>query len=192
MGDYRPLPIGVNSFTDMREGGYYYVDKTLFIKELLDMKGKVTLFTRPRRFGKTLNMTMLRDFFQMPVDEMAAEKQRALFAGLKIVEAEETYMSQMGQYPVIFLSLKSTAGDNWEEAFAALCNEIEIEFRRHRSALCTAELEEDRGRGSGSSGLSSGAAAVVPMPGAGARKKSDHTDRRVRRAAGEGAFQRIL
>ncbi len=144
MGDYRPLPIGVNSFTDMREGGYYYVDKTLFIKELLDMKGKVTLFTRPRRFGKTLNMTMLRDFFQMPVDEMAAEKQRALFAGLKIVEAEETYMSQMGQYPVIFLSLKSTAGDNWEEAFAALCNEIEIEFRRHRSALCTAELEEDR------------------------------------------------
>ncbi len=143
MGEFRPIPIGVDSFEKMRAGGYYYVDKTLLIKELLDLKGEVNLFTRPRRFGKTLNMTMLREYFQLPSDEAAAEKQREMFEGLAILEAGEPYKAEMGQYPVIFLTLKSAAGDNWEEAFAALCNEIEIEFRRHRSAFCTAELEEE-------------------------------------------------
>ena len=62
---FKPLPIGVDDFEEMIEKGYYYVDKTLFIKELLDMKGKVNLFTRPRRFGKTLNLSMLKCFFEM-------------------------------------------------------------------------------------------------------------------------------
>ena len=64
---FKPLPIGVDDFEEMIEKGYYYVDKTLFIKELLDMKGKVNLFTRPRRFGKTLNLSMLKCFFDMNI-----------------------------------------------------------------------------------------------------------------------------
>ena len=62
--EWKPLPVGVENFQDMIEKGYFFIDKTLFIKELLDMKGKVNLFTRPRRFGKTLNMSMLRYFFE--------------------------------------------------------------------------------------------------------------------------------
>ena len=143
MGKYRPLPIGVDSFEKMRDGGYYYVDKTLLIKELLDKKGEVTLFTRPRRFGKTLNMTMLRDFFQVPADETAAEKQRTLFADLKIMEAGEPYTSQMGQYPVIFLSLKSAKQPNWKQAFHALKEELAREYKRHMDRLKRLELVQE-------------------------------------------------
>ncbi len=97
-----PLPIGVENFEDLRRNGYYFVDKTLFIKELLDMKGKVTLFTRPRRFGKTLNLSILRYFFENGVSDS-----RRLFQGLKIMDAGEKYLAHMGKYPVISLSLKS-------------------------------------------------------------------------------------
>lgn len=77
-----PLPVGVENFEDLRRNGYYFVDKTLFIKELLDMKGKVNLFTRPRRFGKTLNMSMLRYFF-----EQGKTDNTELFRELKIMDA---------------------------------------------------------------------------------------------------------
>ena len=80
--EWIPLPIGVENFEDLREHGYYFVDKTLFIKELLDMKGKVNLFTRPRRFGKTLNMSILRYFF-----EKGEKDNSSLFQGLKIMDA---------------------------------------------------------------------------------------------------------
>ena len=96
------LPIGIDDFKQMIEGQYYYVDKTLFIKELLDMKGKVTLFTRPRRFGKTLNMSMLQYFFEINEDE-----NDKLFDGLKISRSGEGYLQHMGKYPVISLTLKS-------------------------------------------------------------------------------------
>lgn len=96
----------------MIEKGYYYVDKTLFTKELLDRKGKVNLFTRPRRFGKTLNMSMLRYFF-----EKSAKDFSSLFAGTKIMQAGEKYRNEMGKYPVIFISLKSMKQDNYSLLF---------------------------------------------------------------------------
>ena len=78
---WTPLPIGIDNFEKLIQGKYYYVDKTLFIKELIDMKGEVNLFTRPRRFGKTLNISMLRYFF-----EKREQDQVNLFQGLKIME----------------------------------------------------------------------------------------------------------
>ena len=108
---WTPLPIGVENFEDLITHGYYYVDKTLFIKELLDMKGKVNLFTRPRRFGKTLNMSMLRYFF-----EKGEKDPEELFQGLKIMETGERYLAQMGRYPVISVSLKSMKQHSYELA----------------------------------------------------------------------------
>ena len=81
----RPLPIGVDNFEKMIREGYYYVDKTLFIKDLLDIKGEVNLFTRPRRFGKTLNLSMLRYFFEDTGDEKKNAQNRELFQGMKIL-----------------------------------------------------------------------------------------------------------
>ena len=99
---WKPLPIGVDDFKDLIKNKYFFIDKTLFIKELLDMKGKVNLFTRPRRFGKTLNMSMLRYFFEKGNGENAK-----LFQGLKIMDAGNEYLVHMGKYPVISISLKS-------------------------------------------------------------------------------------
>ena len=107
-----PLPIGIDNFEKVVKGGYYFVDKTLFIRELLDMKGEVNLFTRPRRFGKTLNMSMLRYFFEKGKTENAE-----LFRGLKIMDAGEKYLAQMGKYPVISISLKSMKQHSYESAF---------------------------------------------------------------------------
>ena len=103
----KPLPVGVENFEDMVTSGYYYVDKTMFIKELLDLKGKVNLFTRPRRFGKTLNLSMLRYFFEDTGDEKVNERKKNLFQGMKIMETGEGYTNQMGIYPVFGLTLKS-------------------------------------------------------------------------------------
>ena len=107
---YKPLPIGVDNFEKMIHEGYYYVDKTLLIKELLDLKGEVNLFTRPRRFGKTLNLSMLRYFFEDTGEEKENARNRELFHGMKIMEAGEGYTSYMGTYPVINLTLKSEIG----------------------------------------------------------------------------------
>ena len=82
--EWKPLPVGIDDFEKIVTGDYFYVDKTLFIKELLDMKGEVNLFTRPRRFGKTLNMSMLRYFF-----EENPEKVSRIFQGLNIMDAGE-------------------------------------------------------------------------------------------------------
>ena len=124
----KPLPIGVEFFEEFKRNDYYYVDKTLFIKELLDKKGKVNLFTRPRRFGKTLTLDMLRCFFEEGGDP-------SLFEGLKIMEAGEKYTSMMGKYPVIFLTLKSAKTGDEKSAFEALKNEIAREFKRHDFVL---------------------------------------------------------
>ena len=121
-----PLPIGVENFEDLRRNGYYFVDKTLFIKELLDMKGKVNLFTRPRRFGKTLNMSMLRYFF-----ETGKADHSELFQGLKIMDAGEKYLTHMGQYPMISISLKSMKQYSYELSFEMLKKAVEGEFTRH-------------------------------------------------------------
>ena len=121
-----PLPIGVENFEDLRSKGYYYVDKTFFIKELIDMMGKENLFTMPRRFGKTLNMSMLRYFFEK------SEKDHAeLFQGLKIMDAGEEYLAHMGKYPVISISLKSMKQYSYNLAFEMLKKAIGEEYSRH-------------------------------------------------------------
>ena len=104
---FKPLPIGVDDFEKLITNGYYYVDKTLLIKELLDKKGEVNLFTRPRRFGKTLGLSMIRCFFENMGSDEGDAADRNLFKGLGIVTAGEQYTKEMGQYPVISLSLKS-------------------------------------------------------------------------------------
>ena len=98
----RPMPVGIEDFKDLVTGNYYFIDKTRFIKELIDTQGKVTLITRPRRFGKTLSLSMLQYFFTLE----KAEENRQLFAGLDIERAGEKYMSQQGTRPVVFLTLK--------------------------------------------------------------------------------------
>ena len=136
----KPLPIGVDSYKKIIEKGYYYIDKTLLIKDLIDLRGEVNLFTRPRRFGKTLNMSMLRYFFEK---DDSGEK-RELFAGTKIMEAGERYVSEMGRYPVISISLKSMKQEDYEKAFYCLKEEIAREFARH--SLETEKLNSDENR----------------------------------------------
>lgn len=128
----KPLPIGVDDFKKLITNGYYYVDKTLFIKELLDKKGDVNLFTRPRRFGKTLNMSMLRYFFEKQDCQPEWEENKKLFDGLSIMEAGERYRSKMGRYPVICLTLKSGKQRTYQSAYHKLRRELANEFDRHR------------------------------------------------------------
>lgn len=112
------MPVGVDNFREMISRDYYFVDKTNFIKELLDNKNKVTLITRPRRFGKTLAMRMLQEFF----DINAAG--RDTFKGLNISRAGEKYIQHRGKYPVIFFSLKDIATGNYQDALRDLCGKI--------------------------------------------------------------------
>lgn len=112
------MPVGVDNFREMVSRDYYFVDKTNFIKELLDNKNKVTLITRPRRFGKTLAMRMLQEFF----DINAAG--RDTFKGLNISRAGEKYIQHRGKYPVIFFSLKDIATGNYQDALRDLCGKV--------------------------------------------------------------------
>ena len=123
---WKPLPIGVDNFEELITKDYFFVDKTLFIRDLLDMKGEVNLFTRPRRFGKTLNMSMLRYFFEMEEDNAGR-----LFAGTKIMSAGEEYLKWMGQFPVISLTLRSMKQATWELSFEMLKKAIREEYSRH-------------------------------------------------------------
>ena len=97
------LPVGIEDFQEIRRLGFYYVDKTKLIEQLLENWGKVNLFTRPRRFGKTLNMSMLRYFFEIGTD-------RTLFDGLYISQNKQLCEEYLGKFPVIFLSLKGGRG----------------------------------------------------------------------------------
>ena len=128
----KPLPVGVDDFGKLIQNGYYYVDKTLFIKELLDKKGDVTLFPRPRRFGKTLNMSMLKYFFEDSGSPEQKEKNKRLFDGLAITNSGESYLKKMGKYPVISLSLKSAKQKTYQSAYHKLRRELAGEFDRHR------------------------------------------------------------
>lgn len=131
----KPLPIGVDDFKAVILNDYYYVDKTLLIKDLLDKKGSVNLFTRPRRFGKTLNVSMLQYFFENTGNEEETEKNGRLFQGLKIMEAGGQYRSLMGRFPVINLTLKSAKQPAFDSAFYKLREEIAEEFKRHKFLL---------------------------------------------------------
>lgn len=136
MKDITPIPIGVEFYKDMIGKGYYYVDKTLLIRDLLAQKSAVTLFTRPRRFGKTLAQSMLKTFFEKEIlpDGTVADNS-IYFQGKKIMEAGEKYTKHMGQYPVIFLSLKSAKQPIYEMAYGSLIDEIRKEYDRHKYAL---------------------------------------------------------
>ena len=110
----KAVPVGIEDFKELIQEEYYYIDKTLLIDEMLMNKSKVTLFTRPRRFGKTLNMSMIKYFF----DVKNKEENKKLFENLKVSDSE--YMSEQGKYPVIFISLKDLKGDTWEECLKRL------------------------------------------------------------------------
>ena len=110
----KAVPVGIEDFERIIREDYYYVDKTMLIEELLINRAPVTLFTRPRRFGKTLNMSMIKYFF----DVKNKEENKKLFENLKIYSSE--YMSEQGKYPVIFISLKDLKGDTWEKCFENL------------------------------------------------------------------------
>ena len=131
----KALPVGVENFEDIVKSEYYYVDKTMFIKELLDLKGKVNLFTRPRRFGKTLNLSMLRYFFEDTGHEKRNEKNKSLFQGMKIIEAGENYTNHMGLYPVLELTLKSAKQEDYDTAYYMIQNAVSMEFERHRGIV---------------------------------------------------------
>ena len=136
--EYKPLPIGVENFEDMITNDYYYVDKTLFIKELIDKKGKVNLFTRPRRFGKTLTLSMVQYFF---------EKQKGsayLFDGLNIMYAGEKYSSEINKYPVINITLKNVECSKYEDSFKMLRKELIREFGRHSYLLKSNKLGDGK------------------------------------------------
>ena len=118
------LPLGVEFFSTLRREGYYYVDKTALINELEERMGKVNLFTRPRRFGKTLNMSMLQCFYEIGTDEM-------LFSGLKITQNEKLCKQCLGKFPVIFLTLKDVEGLTYHDAESSLSSLIRMEALRH-------------------------------------------------------------
>jgi hypothetical protein len=130
------LPVGIDNFEMLITRGYYLIDKTMFIKELIDNKASVNLFTRPRRFGKTLNMSMLQYFFEDARGRDGEKHDNAyLFEGLNIMSQGENYLSHMGKYPVINLSLKSGKQPDFDMAFDMLKKEIEYEYRRHAFIL---------------------------------------------------------
>ena len=107
------LPVAIENFEEIRREGFYYVDKSYLIRDLLNSWGKVNLFTRPRRFGKTLNMSMLKNFFELDAD-------RTLFDGLAIMHETELCEKYMGKFPVVFISLKNVEGENYNHAVDCL------------------------------------------------------------------------
>ena len=132
----RSLPIGVSDYI-RAQAEYYYVDKTLLIKQFLDQKPLVSLFTRPRRFGKTLNMDMLRVFF-----EISDEDTSKYFVDKAIWKCGEEYRKHQGKYPVIFLTFKDVKFDSWEETVVKIRGLLQKEFGRHQELLNSSELAE--------------------------------------------------
>ena len=128
----KAIPVGIENFEDIIKDNYYYVDKSMLIEDILVNRAAVTLFTRPRRFGKTLNMSMIKYFF----DVRNKDENRKLFEGLKISDSE--YMREQGKYPVIFVSLKDLRGDTWEDTFENLksfISDLYAEFEDMREIM---------------------------------------------------------
>ena len=132
------IPVGISDFREIRENGYYYIDKTFLIYELLKTPAtKVTLITRPRRFGKTLGMSMLADFFDI------RKESSSLFEGLDISEKTSICNEWLNQYPVIFLSLKDIDGLTFEDAYGQLVAQIADLYKEYTYLLECAEIDED-------------------------------------------------
>ena len=139
----RRIPIGIENYREMIDGEYYYVDKTLLVKEILDHGSKVFLMTRPRRFGKTLGLSMLRTFFEDVRDKSGNKVDSThYFAGKKIMDAGAEYTCHAGKYPVIKLSLKSAKQPDFDTAYKCLVGEIADEFYRHKYILESGVLNE--------------------------------------------------
>ena len=134
--EIKKLPVGIENFEEIRTEGFYYVDKTSLIRDLLNNWGKVNLFTRPRRFGKTLNMSMLKSFFEIGAD-------RTLFDGLAISEETALCEAYMGKYPVVFVSLKGVDGLTFDQAYQALCGIVVEEISRLRFLTDSDKLAAD-------------------------------------------------
>ena len=131
----KKLPIGIEYFKDFRRDNFYYVDKTAFIRDLIDLRGSINLFTRPRRFGKSLNMNMLKTFFEIGTDP-------SLFDGLEISKETELCEQYMGKYPVIFISLKDVEGMDYQTAYDMLGSVVSEEARRFKFLLESNRLME--------------------------------------------------
>ena len=131
----KKLPVGIESFEEIRKENFYFVDKTTMIRDLLQQWGKVNLFTRPRRFGKSLNMSMLKAFLELDCD-------RSLFEGLEISKETDLCEKYMGQFPVISISLKGTGASDFETARALMCSVIGNEALRFLFLLDSDRLSE--------------------------------------------------
>ena len=136
MADLKRLPVGMDDFKEIRKSEFYYIDKTKLIEQVLENWSKVNLFTRPRRFGKTLNMSMLKWFFEIGTDT-------TFFDGLYISKNQALCEEYMGKYPVVLLSLKSVEGLTFEEARASLCELIAGEVRRFKFLEKSDRLDDD-------------------------------------------------
>jgi hypothetical protein len=150
----KKLPVGVSIFKDMVTGGYYYVDKTLFIKDIMDKGDKILLIPRPRRFGKTLNLSMLKYFYDCCPEEWtqgkgnekevkgtgAANSYKNLFDSLAISKAGQKYLEHMGKYPVIFLSFRDIKVREWETCYDKIQQLIQDEYSKHYYLLKCKEL----------------------------------------------------
>lgn len=137
MPELKAIPIGKEDFKEIIDDNCYFVDKTLLIRDIIDSGAKVSLFTRPRRFGKTLNMSMLRRYF-----EKTEQDNSYLFNGLKISQAGEKYLSHLGQYPVICISLKSMKQPDFNSAFEEFKKIVSDEVRRHSELLSSEKIFE--------------------------------------------------
>lgn len=131
-----PLPIGISDYR-LASSEYYYIDKTMMIKDFIDERPMVSLFTRPRRFGKTLNMDMLRTFF-----EKTDEDTSVYFKDKKIWACGQKYRAYQGKYPVIFVSFKDVKCDTWDEAYGLISQIIRGEFERHSELLTSKKLNQ--------------------------------------------------
>lgn len=134
--ELKPLPVGISDYV-RAQAEYYYVDKTLLIKDFLDQKPLVSLFTRPRRFGKTLNMDMLRVFF-----EISEEDTSKYFVDKKIWKCGDVYRSHQGKYPVIFLTFKDVKFDSWEATIDKIRSLVQTEYGRHQEVYKSEKLQE--------------------------------------------------
>ncbi|MEM7589242.1 MAG: AAA family ATPase, partial [Myxococcota bacterium] len=138
-----PAPRGVSDFTKLRENGCVFVDKSLFIKEVIDAGDDVILITRPRRFGKTINLNMLRCFLHWPAGE---QQGRDLFAGLAISQAGEHYQQERGKRPVLFLTFKDIKAENWHDAWIGMRGMLSViaETHGHGAPVDRLPLEQAR------------------------------------------------
>ena len=132
----KKLPVGIENFEEIRKEGFYYVDKTGLIRDLLNNWGKVNLFTRPRRFGKTLNMSMLKSFFEIGTD-------KTLFNGLAISKEKALCEAYMGKFPVVFVSLKGVDGLTFEDAYGMLRRILRAEISRLSFLMQSERIAED-------------------------------------------------